>query len=52
MKLSELAEYCKTVDCTECEKENYCISFTSRIENITPIGLINLVEDDEDILEA
>lgn len=53
MKLSELVACCKSVDadCIKCEKEDCCSYLSSILETITPIGLMNLIEDDEEIDE-
>lgn len=53
MKFSELVDYCKSieVDCTKCEKADCCSYLSSRLENISPIGLMDFIEDDEEIFE-
>lgn len=53
MKFSELVEYCEEihVNCTECEKEDCCMNFQNRIEDISPMGLMMFVKDDENIDE-
>lgn len=50
MKFKELAEYCKELgDCDDCEHKKECEHFTERLENISPIGLMNFISENENL---
>lgn len=52
IKIKELAEYCNSIniDCSVCKKKSACMEFEVRIEDISPIGLVELVNGNEEIL--
>ena len=47
--LSELANYCKSIeiDCDICEKQKECKRMLSALEDISPYGLIKLVNENK-----
>lgn len=51
IKISELANYCKSieVDCSICENKDACDAFSEKIEDISPKGLMELVNVDKTI---
>lgn len=51
IRINELAEYCKSIsiDCSICEKKGACMGFEARIEDISPIGLVELVNGNQEI---
>lgn len=52
IRIKELAEYCNSIniDCSVCEKKGACMGFEARIEDISPIGLVGLVNGNEEIV--
>ena len=54
MKIRELADYCKgiEIDCDKCENKGYCNTMTYRIEEISPRGLVEMVDSNIDLLES
>jgi len=51
MKITELADYCKSIgiDCEECEHEDECKQLINKLEDISPFGLITLIEIDDEL---
>lgn len=51
IRIKELAEYCNSIniDCSVCEKKGACMKFEARIEDISPMGLVELVNSNEEI---
>ena len=49
--LQELAEYCKSIDidCDKCEHKKECEDFQDRIEEISPFGMVEMVDNDVDV---
>ena len=47
MKVKELAEYCKSIeiDCYVCRYKEKCEKMTNILEEISPIGLIEFIEN-------
>lgn len=52
IRIKELAKYCNliNIDCYICEKKDACDSFMNRIEDISPIGIVELVNSDKEII--
>jgi len=50
MKIKELADYCKSVeiDCDKCEHKYICEKFVSAIEDASPFGIVEMVEENRD----
>lgn len=46
MNIRELGAYCKSteVDCDKCEYTEECATFQGKLEDISPYGLIELLE--------
>ena len=52
MKIKELAEYCKSIDidCENCKYHELCNQkLPWRLEDISPYGLVELVESNEEL---
>ena len=51
MKFSELVKKCEEVqiDCDKCEAQKECAKFAAHLEDMSPIGIKKLVEEDEDV---
>lgn len=51
MKIKELAKYCKSIEinCDICDHTSECERFTEKLEDISPYGAIELIEDNEDL---
>ena len=49
VKLSELADYCKTIknDCFSCEKRDSCKNMVDYMEDATPVAIIEAVKEDK-----
>lgn len=49
VKLSELAEYCKSIDidCDVCKHHKECKKMLSSLEDISPYGLVKKVHEDK-----
>lgn len=49
MNIIELAEYCKSIEinCDVCEHNEECVTFQERLEDISPYGLIDLLEKND-----
>lgn len=47
--LSELADYCKSIDidCDVCTKQKECKKMLAALEDISPYGLIKLVNENK-----
>ena len=47
--LSELADYCKSIDidCDVCTKQTECKKMLAALEDISPYGLIKLVNSNK-----
>jgi hypothetical protein len=54
MKIRELADYCIKIkiDCDKCENEGYCNTMQYRINQISPYGLVEIVDSNIDLLES
>ena len=51
MKFSELVRYCEEVaaiDCDKCEHKTECNAFTRALEEISPVGVANIVKEDRE----
>lgn len=53
MKIKDLAKYCESIniDCYKCEKTKECKIFQENLEDISPYGLIDLIEKNKEIGE-
>lgn len=51
IKIKELAEYCKSIniDCSVCKKKGACMEFEAKIEDISPVGIVELVNCNQEI---
>lgn len=51
MKLKDLANYCRSIeiDCDKCEYTNVCRNLQDDLEDISPSGLVKMVEENYDI---
>ena len=51
MKIIELAEYCKSIDidCGKCMYEEECEKMTKRIEDMSPFGIVDVVDNNEEL---
>lgn len=51
MKLVQLANYCETIEinCDICEHKKECEIFTYKLEEISPFGLIDLVNKNPEL---
>lgn len=51
MKFSELVKKCEEVqiDCDKCEAQKECAKFAQYIDEMSPIGIKKMVEEDEDV---
>ncbi len=51
MRLSELVKHCEEVhiDCNKCTCKENCENLAYDLEDISPIGIVELVKADEDI---
>ena len=51
MKFSELVKKCEEVqiDCDKCEAQKECAKFAEYMENLSPIGVKQMVEGDKEI---
>ena len=49
MKIRELAEYCSSIeiDCDKCEHKELCDGLQYKLEDISPLGLIDLVDENK-----
>jgi 2-oxoglutarate dehydrogenase complex dehydrogenase (E1) component-like enzyme len=49
MKIRALGEYCKSIgtDCDICENTEECEKLTAQLEEVSPYGLIKLLDEDE-----
>lgn len=47
MKIRELAEKCKerNIKCADCPYEETCENLTKKLKTISPIGLVDMVEE-------
>lgn len=52
IRIKELAKYCDSIDidCSVCKKKDACMSFEERIEDISPIGIVELVNSNSEIV--
>ena len=51
MTIRELANTCKknNIDCENCSHIDECKVLTNKLEDISPIGLIELIDNNEEI---
>ena len=51
MKIRELAEYCNSIeiDCDKCEHKELCDGLQYKLEDISPLGLIDLVDENMEL---
>ena len=51
MKFSELVKKCEEVqiDCDKCEAQKECAKFAAFMEDMSPIGIKDLVEKDKEL---
>lgn len=51
MKIRELADYCKSIDinCDECIHKKKCDNMQSMLKDISPLGIVDMVDENEDI---
>ena len=49
IKLSELCEYCKSIDadCFKCQKKESCKNMVDYVEEATPIAIVDMVKEDK-----
>lgn len=49
MKIRKLGEYCKSIDidCDICEKQSECKELTEQLEDVSPYGLVELLDEEE-----
>ena len=54
MKIRELADYCEKIkaDCNKCKYNRFCETMDRRIQYISPKGLVEMVDSNEDLLES
>ena len=50
MTIKELAEYCKTIEinCDKCGHKGECKKVSSYLEDISPYGIVQMVEENRD----
>ena len=50
-KIRELAEYCCSIeiDCDKCEHKELCDGLQYKLEDISPLGLIDLVDENTEL---
>lgn len=50
MTIKELAEYCRTIDidCDKCEHKSECQKMSAYLEDISPYGVVQMVEENRD----
>ena len=51
MKLKDLANYCRSIeiDCDKCEHKDLCKHLQYLLEDISPCGVVRMVEENDDI---
>lgn len=51
MKLKDLADYCRSIeiDCDKCEHKDLCKHLQYLLEDISPCGVVRMVEENDDI---
>ena len=51
MKIRELAKYCESIniDCDVCENKKECDDFQYKLEDISPCGLVEMIDEDKSI---
>ncbi len=51
MKIRELADYCKSIElnCDECMHKKKCDNMQNMLEDISPLGIVDMVDENEDI---
>ena len=51
MKIRELAKYCESIDidCDVCENKKECDDFQYRLEDISPFGVVGMIDNNIDI---
>ena len=51
MKIKDLAEYCKSIkiDCDNCEHRNECYELETALKHKSAYGVVQLVENNEEI---
>ena len=51
MKIRELADYCKSIDinCDECMHKGKCDNMQNMLEDISPLGIVDMVDENTDI---
>lgn len=51
MKIRELAEYCNSIeiDCGKCEHKELCDGLQYKLEDISPLGLIDFVDENTEL---
>jgi hypothetical protein len=49
MTINELAEKCKQreINCTDCPYNEPCEKLTDELQDISPIGLVDMVKDNQ-----
>ena len=50
MTIKELAHYCKSIniDCDRCEHKSECQKMSAHLEDISPCGVVQMVEENRD----
>ena len=51
MRIRELAEYCSSIeiDCDKCENKELCDGLQYKLEDISPLGLIDFVDKNTEL---
>ncbi len=51
MKLKDLAVYCKSIEinCDVCEHKSKCEEMQADLEDLSPYGVVKMVEDNKEI---
>lgn len=51
MRIRELAEYCSSIeiDCDKCENKELCDGLQYKLEDISPLGLIDFIDKNTEL---
>lgn len=51
MKIRELADYCKSIiiNCDKCIHKEKCDNMQNMLEDISPLGIVDMIDENEDV---
>ncbi len=51
MKIRELADYCKSIElnCDKCIQKKKCDNMQNMLEDISPLGIVDMVDNNKDV---